>query len=152
MLSRAIDAIVQTVSPYRRQASWWALGGAVLAGGTAPLAAAHLGYLAAVPYLVVAVTTTTLAVGCRRAWRPALAVTGVVLGAQVVDVLGALWAVVANPDGAKADQLRQMGINPRLGFAVNVVYSSLAVALATGMVLRTRAHRDKPQAPTSTAP
>jgi hypothetical protein len=151
-LSRAVDAIVETVSPYRRQASWWALGGTVLAGGTAPLAAAHLGYLAAAPYLLVAVATTTLAVGCRRAWRPALAVTGVVLGAQVIDVVGALWAVLANPGGAKADVLRRMGINPRLGFAVNVIYSSLAVALATVMVLRTRAHRHKPQAPTSTTP
>src|SRR6266545_7574649 len=35
MLSRAVDAIVGTVRPYRRQASWWALGGTVLAGGTA---------------------------------------------------------------------------------------------------------------------
>jgi hypothetical protein len=152
MLNRAVDAIVETVGPYRRQASWWALGGAVLAAATAPLAAARLGYWTAIPYFLVAVLTTTLAVGCRRAWRPALAVTGVVLGAQVVDVVGALWAVVANPGGAKADELRRMGINPRLGFAVNVVYSSLAVALVTVMVLRTRARRHEPQASTSAAP
>jgi hypothetical protein len=149
MLSRAVDVIVDTVSPYRRQASWWAFGGAVLACGTAPLAAAHLGYLAAVPYMLVAAVTTTLAVGCRRAWRPALAVTGVVLGTQAVDVVGALWAVAANPGGTKADDLQRMGINPRLGYAVNFVYSSLAVALATAMVLRTRTHRHKPHSTAS---
>jgi hypothetical protein len=80
----------------------------------------------------------TLAVGCRRAWRWALVVTGVALGAQLVDVVGASWAVVANPGGAKADELRQLGITPRLAFAINLVYSSLAAALVLVIVLRAR--------------
>jgi hypothetical protein len=143
MLSRATDAVVGTVRPYRRQASWWALGGAALALGTAPLAAARLGALATAPYVVVAAATTTLAVGCHRAWRWALALTGVVLGTQVLDVVGALWAVVLNPGGAKADDLLRMGINPRLAFAVNLVYSALAVTLAIVMVGRRRARRDR---------
>ena len=75
-----------------------------------------------------------------------------VLGTQVVDVVGALWAVIANPGGAKADELRRMGVNPRLAFAVNLVYSSLAVALATVMVLRTRAQRHGQRGRTSTTP
>jgi hypothetical protein len=151
VLSRAVDAIVATIRPYRRPASCWMLGGAIMASGTAPLAAARLGYLAAVPYLLVAVATTTLAVGCLRAWRGALAVTGVVLGAQVVNVAGALWAVVVNPGGTKAEDLQRMGINPRSAFAVNLVYSSCAVALAIVVGLRTRADRRKSPAPMSTA-
>lgn len=141
MLSRAVDALAGMVRPYRRQASWWAMGGTVLAGGTAPLAAARLGYLAAVPYVLVAAATATLAVGCHQAWRWALAVTGATLGAQVVDVVGATWAVLADPGGSKADELRQLGINPRLGFAVNLLYSSLAVALFAVIVLRSRTRR-----------
>jgi hypothetical protein len=135
--------MVEMVRPYRRQAGWWAMGGTLLAGGTAPLAAARLGPPAALPYVLVAGLTATLAVGCRRAWRWALAVTGATLGAQVVDVVGAAWAVAANPGGSKADDLRQLGITPRLAFAVNLVYSSLAVALFVVMVLRSRARRHK---------
>jgi hypothetical protein len=143
MLSRAVDAIAEMVRPYRRQASWWAMGGTLFAGGTAPLAAARLGYLAAIPYVLVATVTATLAVGCHQAWRWALALTGATLGAQVVDVIGATWAVLANPGGTKAHDLRQLGINPRLGFAVNLLYSSLAVALFAVIVLRSRTRRHK---------
>jgi hypothetical protein len=143
-LNQAIDATVEIIRPYRRQASWWATGGTVLAGGTAPLAATRLGNSAAVPYLLVAAVTATLALGCHRARRWALAVTGAALAAQIVDVIGATWAVIANPDGAKTDQLRQLGINPRFAFAVNVLYSSLGATLFTVIVLRARAHRHKP--------
>jgi hypothetical protein len=54
---------------------------------------------------------------------------GAVLGAQLVDVIGAIWAVATNPRGAKADELRQLGISPRLGFASTSV---------TGDVVRPR--------------
>ena len=141
LLGRSVDATVDAVFPFRRQASWVATGGAALAGGTALLAAVRLGGAAPVVLAVIAVVLLTLAVGCRRGWRGALAATGVMLGSQVVDVVGALWAVIVNPEGAKADELRQLGINPRLGFAVNLVYSSLAVALLTVMVLRARTRR-----------
>jgi hypothetical protein len=143
MLSRAVDALAEIVRPYRRQASWWAMGCTVLAGGTAPLAAARLGYVAAVPYVLVAAATATLAVGCHQARRWALAITAAALGAQVVDLIGATWAVIANPGGTKADDLRQLGINPRLGFAVNLLYSSLGAALFIVIGLRARTRRHK---------
>jgi hypothetical protein len=136
---RVVDDLVRLVGPYRRLAGWWALGGTLLAGGTAPLAATRLGLASAVPFVAVAIATTALAVGCWRSWRWAMALTGVVLGTQVIDVIGALWAVTANPASAKTHDLRTMGINPRLAFAINALYSSLAVALAAAMVLRARA-------------
>jgi hypothetical protein len=144
VVSRVVDAVVEMVRPYRQQASWWAVGGVVLAGGTAPVAAARLGIWAAAPYLLVAVAMATLAVGCCRAWRWALVVTGLALGAQLVDVVGASWAVAANPGGSKADELRQLGITPRLAFAVNLLYSSLAAALFLVILLRARTHSPEP--------
>jgi hypothetical protein len=121
-----------------------AIAGAVLAGATAPVAAVCLGPSAAVPYLFVSAVAVVFAVGCRRASRPALAVTGAVLAGQVFGVVGSLWAVIVNPQGAKADELRALGVNPRLGFAVNLLYSTLAVALMAVMLLRARTHRHEP--------
>lgn len=140
---RAVDDLVRLVGPYRRLAGWWALGGTLLACGTAPLAAARLGFSSAAPFVVVAIATATLAVGCWRAWHWAMALTGLVLGTQVIDVIGALWAVVADPASTKTHDLRTMGINPRLAFTINALYSSLAVALATAMVVRARTTPNK---------
>ena len=145
-MSRTIDTLVRLVYPYRSQASWLAIAGAVLAGATAPVAAVRVSPPSAVPYLLVSAAALVLAVGCRRASRTALAVTGAVLAGQIFGVVGSLWALIVNPQGAKAHELRSLGVSPRLGFAINLLYSALAVALMAVMLLRARTHRHEPSA------
>jgi hypothetical protein len=142
-MNRAVNALACIVYPYRRQASWLAFAGAALAGATAPLAAIRLSPPTGLPYVVVSTAEIALAVGCRRASRVALAVTGAVMAGQVFGVVGSAWALIVNPEGAKADELRSLGVNPRLGFAANLLYSALAVALLVVMLLRARARPDE---------
>jgi hypothetical protein len=105
------------------------LVGAALAGGTAPLAWRRTGVVAALPFLAAAAGLAFLAVAVLRANRVALTVSTVLLGAQILGVLGSAWQLLNGVHGSKADQLHRLGIDPGLGVALNLAYSAVGSAV-----------------------
>lgn len=106
------------------------LAGAALAALTGVLALAHgsWGYVAL--YGVVTAGLVTLAVAVRRGIRLAAVVSLVLLGSQLVGVVGAAWEL-SDPDetSAKARHLADLGVDYRLALAANFGYSAVASAV-----------------------
>jgi hypothetical protein len=142
----SLDQLVVCVAPYRRWASglWWA--GSLLALTTFPLASIRIGGAAGVPFAIAGIALAVLAVECARGARLALVLTAISLAGQVLGVAGSSWELITNPDNAKSKELRSLGVNPRVGVAINLMYSALAVALLMLMVVRCKRHH--PRAPT----
>jgi hypothetical protein len=115
--------------PLRRAAAALWLAGAAIAGMTAVLAATHENASSPLIFATVAVALVVLAIATVRGSPWALAVTSVLLGAQLFGALGSSWELVHGPHGDKAEQLRNLGIDPTLGIALNLMYSLLASAL-----------------------
>jgi ABC-type branched-subunit amino acid transport system permease subunit len=107
-----------------------------LAGFTAPLAWRRTGVVAALPFLAAAVGLTVLALSVLRANGVALTVSTVLLGAQILGVLGSAWQLLSGVHGSKAEELRRLGIDPELGVALNLVYSAIASAVFGWLVTR----------------
>jgi hypothetical protein len=106
------------------------LVGAALAASTGLLAAGHseVGYTAV--YAVVSIGLVALAAGTYRAVRATEIVTLVLLGSQILGVVGAAWELArGDDDGAKARHLDNLGINFRLALVANLVYSAAASAV-----------------------
>ena len=115
--------------PIRRAAAALWLVGAAIAGTTAGLAATHQKAPSPVVFATVAVALVVLAIATARGALWALVVTSVLLGAQVFGALGSGWELVHGADGDKAEELRNLGINPTFGIALNLVYSLVAFTL-----------------------
>lgn len=116
-------------SPIRRAAAALWLVGAAIAGITAALAATHQKASSPVVFATVAVALVVLAIATARGALWALVVTSVLLGAQVLGALGSGWELVHGADGDKAEELRNLGIDPTFGIALNLVYSLAAFTL-----------------------
>ena len=112
------------------------LAGVVLAGGTAPRAWSRTGVVAALPFIAAAVGLAVLAWAVLRASRAALIVSTVLLGAQVLGVVGSAWQLRSGVHGSKADELHRLGIDPELGVALNLVYSAVATAVFAWVLTR----------------
>lgn len=66
----------------------------------------------------------------------ALIVSTVLLGAQVLGVIGSAWQLLSGVHGSKADELNRLGIDPELGVALNLVYSAVASAVFVWVLTR----------------
>jgi hypothetical protein len=102
------------------------LVGIGLAGWTAPLASRRSGVVSGLPFVGVVVAGSFLLRGVLQADRRALAISMVLLGAQFGGVIGSAWQLGQGVDGAKARELRRLGVDPTVGVAVNLVYSAVA--------------------------
>jgi hypothetical protein len=122
--------------PLRRCAAALCLAGAALAGFSAVLAALRLGPGQSAAFAVVAVVSTLVAAGVLLAARWALWTWLVVAGGQVVAVVGTALELAYGVDAAKARQIRKLGFDPNTGVAINLIYSSLALALFAWLATR----------------
>jgi hypothetical protein len=115
--------------PLRSASAALALAGALLAAATCGPAFARLGTGQGLAFLAVAVTGIGLAVAVLRGARWALASATVLLGGQVGGVIGTGWELTGGIAISKADMIRQLGFSPTAGVLINLVYSTVAVAL-----------------------
>jgi hypothetical protein len=106
------------------------LVGAGLAAFTGGLSLRHAEAGYAAVYAVVAVGLAALAGGTYRAVRAAEIATLVLLGSQMLGVLGATWELVrGDDDGAKARHLEKLSIDFRLALVANLIFSAAASAV-----------------------
>jgi hypothetical protein len=96
---------------------------AALAAATAPVAAVRLGALSALPFIAVAALATVLATSVARRVPTALVISTVLLGGQILAAVGAALELDVGVAASKADQLDRLGVDPRLGVAINLVFS-----------------------------
>jgi hypothetical protein len=116
-------------------AGLWFVGVAI-AGSTAPVAWQRTGVTAALPFIAAASGLALLALAVLRANRVALMVSLVLLGAQILGVVGSAWQLWRGVHGSKADELHRLGIDPEFGVALNLVYSAIASAVFGWLVAR----------------
>ncbi len=74
-----------------------------------------------------------------RIW--AMAVSFILLAGQLVGVAGSTFQLVYGVDAPKAAELRALGFDPRLGVAINLAFSFVAVCVFAAAVLRARRAR-----------
>ena len=115
--------------PVRRAVAGLWLAGAALAGGSAPVAAVRDRPGSGLVYGVVATTLIVLALATAGAARWALRVSVVLLALQLLGAIGSGWELVHGVAGSKAHELRELGVDPTLGVALNFVYSVAAFGL-----------------------
>ena len=120
------------------------LVGVGLAGFTAPRAWDRTGVAAALPFLAVTVGGIVLATAVLRANRAALAISTILLGAQILGVIGSAWQLADGVQGSKARELRDLGFDPEPGVALNLLYSAVASAVFAWAVARWLADRRRP--------
>jgi hypothetical protein len=130
-------------SQRRAVAAFW-FTGAAIAGFTAPLAAVRDSAASGLVFAAVAAALIVLAVTTARALRSALAVSLVLLGLQLFGALGSAWELLHGVDEGKADRLRTLGFDPKLGVTVNLVYSMVAFTLFVWVLRQSgsASHRD----------
>ena len=136
MLARAFSPSIR-----RATVALW-LAGAVIAAGTALVAATHRNARSGLVLGAAAIGLVVLAVALSRVLRWALVVSGVLLGAQLFGALGSGWELLHGVEGSKAHELRELGIDPTFGVALNFAYS--VVAFAVFLCAMRRALRDRP--------
>lgn len=89
-------------------------------------------------FLVAAGALTGL--GCAtfqsRTW--AIAVSLVLLAGQVIGVAGSTLQLAHGIDPGKAAELRALGFEPRVGIAVNLVFSLIATTVLAAAIFRAR--------------
>ena len=100
-------------------------------------------------FAIVAVALVVLAIATARGAPWALVVTGVLLGAQVFGALGSSWELVHGADGDKAEELRNLGIDPTFGIALNLIYSLAAFTLFAWALSQARRRTPSTAAPSS---
>ncbi len=109
-------------------ALWLVGAGLAAVTGVVSLTHSMAGYAAV--YAVVAVSLAVLAAATYRALRAAETVSLVLLGSQVLGVVGAAWELVrADDTGFKARHLEDLGIDFHLAVLGNLVYSAAASAV-----------------------
>ncbi|HKY75877.1 MAG TPA: hypothetical protein VJS45_07050 [Acidimicrobiia bacterium] len=138
-LGRDIDPgpLEQVFQPRQRAtvAGLW-LVGVALAGSTAPVAWQRTGVVAALPFIAAATGLAVLAWAVLQANRAALIVSTILLGAQILGVVGSAWQLRSGVHGSKADELQRLGIDPELGVALNLLYSAIASAVFGWLITR----------------
>lgn len=133
--------------PLRAATAALASVGSMLAAATAGPAFAHLGSGPGLAFVAVALAGITLAAAVLRGARWALGVAAVSLGGQLGAVVGTAWELIGGVAASKARELRQLGVSPAVGVLINLVYSTVAVALFCWLVqrwLRLRSTRPLP--------
>ncbi len=124
-------------------AALW-LAGVGLAGFTAPRAWHRTGVVSALPFIAVVVGLLALAAAVLRGNRLALAISTAGLGAQILGVIGSAWELAQGVQGMKARELHDLGFDPELGVALNLLYSAVASAVFAWLVARWLAGRRRP--------
>ncbi len=114
------------------------VAGVTLAGFTAPVAAARLGVVTSLPFVLAAAALILLAFGTFREAGLALVVSVALLGAQLIGVTGSAWELFLAEETAKSRQLRSLGFDPTLGILFNLVYSAVASLLFVWVLVRWR--------------
>ncbi len=115
--------------PLRFATAVLALAGAVLAGISCGPAFTQLGPGRGLAFVAVAVAAVGFAVVVLRGARIALTVAAVLLGGQLGGVIGTAWELVGGIATSKAEVIRRLGWSPTAGVFINLVYSTVAVAL-----------------------
>lgn len=113
---------------------WFA--GVGFAGFTAPRAWQRTGVTSALPFVAVVFGLTVLAVAVLRANRVALVISAIGLGAQILGVIGSAWELSQGVHGSKARELRDLGVDPELGVALNLLYSAVATLVFVWLAAR----------------
>ena len=131
--------LYRVFSPAVRRATvaLW-LVGAVICAATALRAATHRGGPSASLFAAVAFGLVALAIATALAARWALLVSSVLLGAQLFGALGSGWELVRGVAGGKARELRELGVDPTLGVALNLVYSLVAFGVFVWAIIGRR--------------
>lgn len=124
----------------------WCLTGLVGAGvGLAVTAAilsfAHHDVGDGIVYLAVSVGLSLVTAGTARSVRWITALILVVCAGQIAAVIGTVLELVYGVAPVKAAQLRRLGLTPKLGVAVNLLYSTVAFGLFCWYVWRWRRGR-----------
>jgi hypothetical protein len=112
------------------------LVGVALAGFTAPLAWRRMGVVAALPFVGAACGLVVLAFAVLRTNRMALIVSSILLGGQILGVIGTAWQLLNGVHGTKADELHRLGIDPEFGVGLNLLYSAVASGVFAWVVTR----------------
>jgi hypothetical protein len=112
------------------------LTGALIAGFTAPLAAARLSPLASLALALPALGLALLAVATFRGVGWALVLSLVLLGAQVVGVVGSAWELSHRVDASKASEFHALGFDPTFAVGLKLLYSAVAAGLFGWTVFR----------------
>jgi hypothetical protein len=120
------------------------LAGVALAGFTAPRAWHRTGVASALPFVAVAVAGVVLARAVLRGYRAALALSAVLLGGQILGVIGSAWELSQPGQGSKGRELRRLGFDPRLGVVLNLLYSAIASAVFVWVATRWLSARRRP--------
>jgi len=122
--------------PLRRAvAALWAAGSAICAV-TAVVALVRIGGPPALALALPAVGLCALAAGTSRGARWALAVSFVLLGLQLVGAAGSAWELGHVQADDKSDWLRALGVDPTLGVALDLAYSTVASAVFAWAAVR----------------
>ena len=123
-------------------ASLWFVGVA-FAGFTAPRAWHRTGVPSALPFVAVVFGLSVLAVAVLRANRVALVISAIGLGAQILGVIGSAWELAQGVHSYKARELRDLGVDPELGVALNLLYSAAASLVFAWLVARWLKNRSR---------
>jgi hypothetical protein len=123
------------------------LAGAGLAVTAFVLAVAHSDTGQALAYLPVAVGLTGVAVLVRCGVRWVIRVIIVVLAGQLIAIAGITWELSHGIDARKASQLRRLGFDPTAGVVINLIYSSIGLALFCWFATRWLAGRRRRREP-----
>ena len=128
---------VFTPAVRRVTAALWLVGAGICVA-TALRAATHSGGASAFVLAAVAFGLVALAIATAHAAGWALLVSGVLLGAQLFGALGSAWELVTGVEGSKARELRELGVGPTFGVALNLVYSLVAFTVFVWAILGRR--------------
>jgi hypothetical protein len=102
------------------------------------VAAARLGVVTSLPFVLAAAGLILLAIGTFQEARLPLAVSVALLGAQLIGVAGSAWELLLAEETAKTQQLRSLGFDPTFGIVLNLVYSAVASLLFVWVLVRWR--------------
>ncbi len=136
------DRLIGALYPQLRlaMAVLW-LAGAAIAGFSCLRAAGRVGWVSAATFAVVAIALIVLAVGTLRAAGWALGASVVLSAAQLIGAVGAAVELLHDGETAKTRQLRALGVDPTVGIAANLAYSTTAAGLFVWALARARRGR-----------
>ena len=124
--------------PMRRAvASLWLAGLALTLWG-AVLAYQHPDAGPWFVFFIPGIGLAVLTVATIRGAPWAFAIDTVVLGGQVIGVIGVLFELSHFDTSEKAAQVRALGADPLLGLLANLIFSAIGVALFARIALRWR--------------
>lgn len=122
--------------------------GAGLATSAAVLTVVHPGSGQFGVFLVPAAGLLLIGGALLQSRKWAMAVSFILLAGQLVGVAGTAFELIYGVDPGKAAELRSLGFDPRLGVAINLAFSIVAVCMFAAAVLRARRRSRKRSAVT----